>query len=123
MTPWVLRLLFANIGVYFQHRIWGTTSETGRVAPASGSALGPMFALNGGTLVPSATGGITTAGTNQSGATTLTDTRRTQLGIRCDTRRDPKKISSLTLTHWAKVIPERIYCVQFHLPVLLHVLH
>lgn len=27
-----------NIGVYFQHEIWGTTSETGRVAPASGSA-------------------------------------------------------------------------------------
>ena len=27
-----------NIGVYFQHRFWGTTSETGRVAPASGSA-------------------------------------------------------------------------------------
>lgn len=27
-----------NIGVYFQHQIWGTTSETGRVAPASGSA-------------------------------------------------------------------------------------
>jgi hypothetical protein len=27
-----------NIGVYFQQRLWGTTSETGRVAPASGSA-------------------------------------------------------------------------------------
>lgn len=27
-----------NIGVYFEHRFWGTRSETGRVAPASGSA-------------------------------------------------------------------------------------
>lgn len=27
-----------NIGVYFQHRIWGTTSEAGRVAPTSGRA-------------------------------------------------------------------------------------
>ena len=36
------------------------------------NAISPMFAINGGTLVPSATGAISAAGSNQASATTLT---------------------------------------------------
>ncbi|MFK4980065.1 hypothetical protein, partial [Klebsiella pneumoniae] len=61
-----------NIGVYFQHRIWGTTSETGRVAPASGSA---PYQVQASTRVASCVAGeklqVSSSSSNDQAALTL----------------------------------------------------
>ena len=61
-----------NIGVYFQHRFWGTTSETGRVAPASGSA---PYQVQASTRVASCVAGerlqVSSSSSNDQAALTL----------------------------------------------------
>ncbi|SIR78948.1 Ig-like domain-containing protein [Microbacterium sp. RURRCA19A] len=61
-----------NIGVYFQHQFWGTTSETGRVAPASGSA---PYQVQASTRVASCVAGerlqVSSSSSNDLAAMTL----------------------------------------------------
>jgi hypothetical protein len=61
-----------NIGVYFRHQLWGTESETGRVAPASGSA---PYQVQASTRVASCVGGenlqVSSSSSNDQAALTV----------------------------------------------------